>query len=217
LTFGLVLLATFVTGGAVTAVARLLGSEGLPALPPVTASHLPVTIGKTAFNIPADAFRIPAQRHSGAHERIDLAFAFPDLTPATTHVEGDLVPRQTDVLMVTLGKAEGDMPARERARTLYPRFLSTETRDTGFGLSTTAFRKGSPYLGEDLVREPGRADGFLARCTRDEDPLPGICTSEKRIGSVEVTVRFPRRLLSHWRDIDGGLTQIVASLGMATR
>jgi hypothetical protein len=213
--FGVAVLALAVAGSAVAAVARLLETDQAPALSPAVASHLPVTIGNAAFNIPLEAFRMPGQRHSGAHERLDLAFAFPDLTPARAHVEGDLVPRQTDLLMVTLDKADGDMPARERARTLYPRFLSTETRDTGFGLAMTAFRKGSPYLGEDLVRDAKRADGFMARCTRDEDPIPGVCTSEKRIGAVDVTLRFPRHLLPRWQEIETGMGQIVATLSVA--
>src|SRR2546430_1339829 len=44
------------------------------------APALPVTVGGVLFNVPPAAIRIPTQRHSGAQERLDLAFLWPSLS-----------------------------------------------------------------------------------------------------------------------------------------
>src|ERR1044072_4427873 len=45
------------------------------------APALPITVGGVLFNVPAAAIRVPMQRHSGATERLDLAFLWPSLAP----------------------------------------------------------------------------------------------------------------------------------------
>src|SRR4051812_20725591 len=43
--------------------------------------QLPITVGGVLFNVPSDAIRMRLQRRSGAQDRIDLAFAYPSLSP----------------------------------------------------------------------------------------------------------------------------------------
>src|SRR5579862_5339126 len=45
------------------------------------APPLPVTVAGVLFEVPPAAIRMPVQRHPGPHERIDLAFTWPSLTP----------------------------------------------------------------------------------------------------------------------------------------
>ena len=51
--------------------------------PPIgpDAPALPITVAGVAFNVPPAAIRVPVQRRPGAHERVDLAFAWPSLEP----------------------------------------------------------------------------------------------------------------------------------------
>src|ERR1700704_2938101 len=74
-----------------TLMALVIGAAGLVAVMlwprwPGTAvtpdaPSLPVTIGGVLFNVPPAPIRIPMQRHSGAQERLDLAFLWPSLQP----------------------------------------------------------------------------------------------------------------------------------------
>src|SRR5262245_40972776 len=74
-----------------TLIVLIVGAAGLVALMlwpgwPGTAvapdaPALPVTVGGVLFNVPPAAIRIPMQRHSGAAERLDLAFLWPSLQP----------------------------------------------------------------------------------------------------------------------------------------
>src|SRR2546425_9987864 len=45
------------------------------------APALPITVGGVLFNVPPAAIRVAMQRHSGAQERLDLAFLWPSLRP----------------------------------------------------------------------------------------------------------------------------------------
>src|SRR5579862_2671462 len=49
--------------------------------PTLDAPTLPVTVGGVLFEVPPGAIRAKLQRHPGQHERIDLVFAWPDLSP----------------------------------------------------------------------------------------------------------------------------------------
>src|ERR1700744_5664039 len=56
-----------------------------PTWPSQTASldapAIPVTVAGVLFDIPPAAIREAVQRHPGQHERVDLAFEWPSLTP----------------------------------------------------------------------------------------------------------------------------------------
>jgi hypothetical protein len=52
---------------------------------------------------------------------------------------------------------------------------------------------------------------LVARCTRDA-MTPGMCLSERRIGSADLTFRFPRQWLTEWRDVAAGMEQLVEQL-----
>jgi hypothetical protein len=53
---------------------------------PLDAPAIPVTVAGVLFNVPPAAIRVAVQRRPGAHERLDLHFAWPSLTPPRTEV-----------------------------------------------------------------------------------------------------------------------------------
>ena len=79
-----------------------------------------------------------------------------------------------------------------------------------------AFRDGTPYQGEDILFDPGRPEHFLVRCTRDATSIPGTCLYERRIGSADLTARFPRDWLDNWQSVSAGLDKLLASLSPPT-
>jgi hypothetical protein len=40
----------------------------------------------------------------------------------------------------------------------------------------------------------------------------GTCLLERRIGSADVTLRFPRDWLDNWSDVAGGIDRLIARL-----
>jgi hypothetical protein len=166
------------------------------------------------FDVPRQAVRVKVQQRSGAQERIDLAFAYPALTPpgAPMHVNAetaDSAPVAIDRIFVTIVAHDGEMAPEERLRTIYPRYLDPFDQSSTDGLIRNGFRADSPYQNEDLV---GDAQGkFIARCTRDA-ATPGTCMSERRIDGADLTFRFPRAWLAHWRDVAAAIETLAGRL-----
>ena len=176
--------------------------------------RLPVSIGETLFNVPAPAFRMKVQRHSGPQERVDLIFVYPSLAPpeAPRHVTAETVadmPQRIDRIFLSIAAHHDSLAPELRLRTIYPRYLDTVEAQAEDGLSTHAFRDGTPYAGEDLV--VADAPAMVARCTRDA-VTPGMCLSERRIGGADLTFRFPRQWLTEWRDVTGAMERLMQQL-----
>lgn len=175
--------------------------------------QLPITVGGILFNVPSDAIRMRLQRRSGAQDRIDLAFAYPSLSPPEPqkHVTAETVEEThvvVDRLLLSIAVRSDDMSPDDRIRTIYPRYLDqrAEERD---GLTGRSFLDDTPYHGEDLFI--GNGGAFVTRCTRD-DLTPGICLTQRRVETVDMTFRFPRAWLTDWRDVAGAMEKLVAKL-----
>ena len=74
------------------------------------------------------------------------------------------------------------------------------------------FRANTPYQGEELIYDPAVPARFLLRCTRNVGATPGMCLHERRLGTADATVRFPRDWLKDWRDVANGIDRLIFSL-----
>lgn len=198
---------------AITAVAYLLWPTWSSKAPDNN-KRLPVSIGETVFNVPERAFRVKIQKHSGPQERIDLNFLYPSLaTPDTPrHVTVETVedgPQPIDRIFLSIAAHHDSLEPDILVRTIYPRYLDAPGTQPQDGLSIRAFRDGTPYAGEDLFM--AEAPALVARCTR-ETMTPGMCLSERRIGSADLTFRFPRQWLTDWHGVAGAMERLVQHL-----
>lgn len=185
--------------------------------PPLSpdAPSIPVVVAGVSFNVPPAAIRQGVQRRAGTHERLDLAFLWPSLQPPDPAVR--LAPvasaHALDRVFMTIVASDNAMSPADRVRTIYPRYLDTRIGTGPGGLAARPFRDGTPYQGEDLIYDSASADGFVTRCTSDgPGPTLGICLYDARVGSADITVRFPRIWLEDWRRVANGLNQLVKSL-----
>ena len=175
--------------------------------------QLPITVGGMLFNVPSQAIRMGVQRRSGAQDRIDLAFAYPALTPPEpqARVSADTVedtPIRMDHLILSIAVRDDGMSPDDRLKTIYPRYLDAHNA-TSDGLMVQAFLDASPYRGEDLFTSTNPP--FAARCTRDA-MTPGFCLSQRRVGDVDMTYRFPRAWLSEWRSVVAAMDRLLLQL-----
>ena len=208
-----ILLGCTVTAGAIAVVAYLLwptwGADVSS-----TPARLPISIGATLFNVPTTAIRMKIQRHSGPQERIDLSFAFPSLEPpdAPKHVSADVVEEAAqpiDRIFLSIAAHHDTLAPDARVRTIYPRYLEQASTPGQDGLTTRAFRDGTPYSKEDLFF--ANSPNLSARCTRDA-ATPGMCLSERRIDGADLTFRFPRSWLAQWRDVANAMERLTVQL-----
>ncbi|MBR0697871.1 hypothetical protein [Bradyrhizobium lablabi] len=203
------------TAGAIAFVAYLLWPT-YATVPSSDPSRLPVSVGGTLFNVPTSAVRMKIQRHSGPQERVDLSFLYPSLEApaAPKHYSADTIDERVqpiDRIFVSIAAHRDSLAPDMRMRTIYPRYLEQASK-VDDGLTTRAFRDGSPYGGEDLFTaiEPA----LIARCTRDAI-TPGMCLSERRIEGADLTFRFPRSWLVQWRDLATAMDRLAAQMHSA--
>lgn len=194
------------------------------------APAIPITVAGVLFEIPPAAIRTAVQRHPGPHERIDLAFEWPALTPqqaeaddprlAGAHTDGTVAasPRMEKAdtkgrLFVTIAGLGSLLPPTERLRDIYPHYVEAQARAGNDGLAILPFRSGTPYEGEDLIYAANQPDRFYARCSRTSQLMPGICIHERLAGAADVTLRFPRDWAEKdWRKVAAGFDRLIAQL-----
>jgi hypothetical protein len=183
---------------------------------PVTldAPSLPIVIAGVAFNIEPAAIRMGIQRHPGSHERVDLSYLWPKLSPPDPAIKStDGAPLDpNERLFVTIASGEATLPLIERVQTIYPRYLVAEPVAGPPGLTFRGFRDDTPYKGEDLVFESAAPEHFLARCSRKGVTNSGVCLLERRIGNADITLRFPRDWLTDWQNVATGIDKLIARL-----
>ena len=177
-------------------------------------ARLPVSVGATLFNVPTASFRVKVQHHTGPQERIDLSFVYPSLDPpeapkrvSAADVEDAMQP--IDRIFLSIAAHHDALAPDMRVRTILPRYLDDRTTVGGDGLAMRAFREGTPYSGEDLFSST--APDFTARCSR-EAATPGMCLSERRVEGADLTFRFPRNWLAHWREVAEAMDRLTQQL-----
>jgi hypothetical protein len=161
---------------------------------PNDAPRLPISIAGIVFNIAPAAIRFPVQRRAGPQDRVDLAYAWPGLSPPDSHA-GVSMAR----LFVDIEPTQSAMLPSERLRSIYPRYADTPSASGPSGLVIATFRDDSPYAGEDLLYDPAAPDRFLVRCDRSHGPIIlATCLYERPDGVATLTFRFPRDWLDDW-------------------
>jgi len=175
---------------------------------------LPIIVAGTAFNVEPAAIRRSVQRQPGAQERIDLVYLWPSLVPPDPalklRIDAPIDPN--DRLFVTVQVGDGTLRMKERAETIYPRYLTDDPAAAPAGLNARLFRDGTPYQGEELVFEKKAPEHFLARCSRKGIGNSGVCLLERRVGAADLTFRFPRDWLSDWRGVVAGIDRLLKRL-----
>jgi hypothetical protein len=191
---------------------------------PLDAPAIPITVANVLFDVPPAAIRAAVQRHPGPHERVDLAFLWPSLTPPQPEVkaadqlvaenDSNAAPKPVDTqrLFVTIAGLGSVLPPADRLRTIYPRYIESQATAGPDGLAIVPFRAGTPYDGEDLIYVGTTPEQFFARCTRQVGTVRGTCLYERLIDTAEVTLRFPRTWLEDWRGVAAGADRLMAQL-----
>jgi hypothetical protein len=100
----------------------------------------------------------------------------------------------------------------ERLNSVYPQYVQEKASAGADGLAILPFRAGTPYESEDLVYVAGNPDQFFARCARPTSAVPGTCIQERVVGAADITLRFPRDWLDHWREVADSVDRLIVQL-----
>jgi hypothetical protein len=176
--------------------------------PPLDPLPLPIVVADVVFNVPPAAIRIPMQRRAGPQERIDLAYQWPQLTPAATPALGPAGPGPE--LFVTIERSQGLLPPGERLKSIYPRYFDEAPQADPVGLMIRPFGDGTPFQGDDILYDQAAPERFLVRCSRAQNQFVwATCIDERAVGNAALTFRFPRAWLTDWRDVNAGIDRLI--------
>ncbi len=209
-----VLVFAAVSVAAVLYVAYVLWPRWPDAPVSLDAPSLPIVVAGSAFNVEPAAIRIPSQRRVGTQTRLDLAYLWPSLIPPDPSIkviDGKPVD-PNERLFALIQPGDGTLPLNERVANIYPRYLVPEPTAGPDGLTLRPFRDGTPYQGEELAFESANPTHFLARCSRKGVTNSGTCLMERRVGSADITFRFPREWLKDWKSVAAGIDKLMARL-----
>ena len=184
---------------------------------PLDAPAIPVTVAGVLFDVPPAAIREAVQRHPGQHERIDLAFEWPSLTPPNA---GRQIGRQAAARMPRTPSAaaaasrertavrhhrrlgRGAAAARTAAHHLSALRRSRRPTAGPDGLAILPFRAGTPYEGEDLVYVGDQSRAvFRPLHARGAQRCPAPASRSACSTRPQITLRFPRDWLGDWRNV----------------
>jgi hypothetical protein len=197
-------LAAFAALG-IASIVYLLAPRWTEAPAPLDAPRLPIVVAGVVFNIAPAAIRIPLQRHAGPQDRLDLAYAWPDLMPPDSHVGGSLAR-----LFVTIEPTRSTLLPSERLKSIYPRYVEEPSASGPGGLTIAPFRDGTPYQGEDLLYDASSPDRFLVRCNSSRSELTmAMCLYERPDGAAALTFRFPRDWLPDWQAVAAATDRLI--------
>lgn len=162
-------------------------------------------LGASHFAYPAAFARDEPSALGGVVDRIALVAHFPDFGPAQPATAGGGA--AADRLLLTLSPKDETLDPNERPTKLYARFFTADAAQGPSGLIMRRFEEGSPYDLEQLFVGPSDGRGFFARCPIGSEAE--LCLSMFRSGDIDVDLRFPRRLLTHWEAMLDGARALV--------
>lgn len=177
-----------------------------------------VTVAGHDLAVPMNAIRFPAQRHPGPQARLDLALLAPDWSGRTAANADrfDEPAANSDVVWVTLTRAEGTGDSATRLATVYARFFEGDPLGApeDLGLVGRRLAAKSGYVGEEVWFEPGVVRPFVARCwpLAQNGPV-ATCRTEETVAGLSIALRFPRARLASWRELRTGLLARLAEWG----
>jgi hypothetical protein len=206
-----------VLGGVGAFVAYMLWPTWPNAPIAVDAPAIPITVAGVLFNVPPAAIRAKVLRHAGTHERIDLAFLWPSLTPPPADTRADKPAAKaeqdaaappanaSDRLFVTIAALGAVLAPAERLRSIYPRYVEAQATAGPDGLAFLPFRAGTPYQGEGSPSSsspavPGRTVRCAAPASMSVRSMPQRSRCAFRASGWRTGAALPPASTGSWRN-----------------
>lgn len=184
---------------------------------PETAFAVHPVLGATTLTVSSDLVRFPAARRDGPIDRLDLLFAWPDLSPAdemaaaTLRAAGEADPL---IFVTVTAQQEGVLDSTDRLDLVYSRVFSDNAWAGPAGLVGVALSAEAGYAGEELYFEPEGEAPFVTRCLASTDPaLAQTCMREISVADgLAVLYRFDKSILPEWRTLEAAIRARIEGL-----
>lgn len=213
LTCALVLLSAFY-GGHLTLREKGLVINTEQAFYQTPVSH-EVSIGGISFLVPSSFIRFAEQQRSGVLPRVDMALAWPGLTPLGNPETLRNTPRESIIL---LGLSDGGEPldTTDLLGSVYREVFVGPVEDAPFGLVRRRLDPEAGYDHDTVLFDIQTGSGFAARCSDGDETIWNTCYRDIILtNGLTVTIWFSPAILEDWGQIDEAVLGFLVGLAQA--
>ncbi|MEO0329780.1 MAG: hypothetical protein AAF217_14425 [Pseudomonadota bacterium] len=174
---------------------------------------LEIVIGNSVLHIPENTIRFPAQRKSGAFNRIELYLHWPRLSGYQDNLKtafsrtSDL----SDLIFLSIEPRSMSIDMSGRIEPIYRRFFEGDAQSVSPGLIKQKLSREGGFIDEDLYFEASSTYPFAARCVRENSSVGNpLCMRDIHVGrDLMVTYRFHKKHLINWKVLDQSIRSYV--------
>ena len=175
-----------------------------------------VRIADASFTVPDTLMRSPGQGLSfltGTEtvSSLNLAVVWPSMKGFRATGNRSAERPGSNLILIDIA-AGAEEVMRDRLVTVYKRLARGEEKAGPAGLKVLTLSSAVALETDQVVFEPGRETGFIARCRQPKGEV-SICSRDMRLDEdLTITYRFDRKLLANWGRLDRRITQLVTAL-----
>lgn len=175
-------------------------------------------VAGNAFAVPANLLRVsvPWLPIRPVLERdaslLQLAVIWPDMNARAPQ---DIAAGKSEpnLVLIDLEPYDGQETLRERLDPVYRRLARAPETAGPAGLRILTLSAAGSEIEDQIMFEPGRGAGFVARCTRQEFSDQATCTRKVALADgLFLTYRFTRQNLANWGRLDRKVIELVNRL-----
>lgn len=174
-----------------------------------------LSVGGTAFAIPANFIANPAARSGGEQSAVMLAALFPSwrgYSDAQARLFAGNAP-DSSVIRLTLRATAANLSAADRLARIYLPYVMDENGAGGpFELTQYGFRANSGYDRNELFVGHATSGPVLILCEKEAPdlPSPNCVVAEHPIAKgLSLSWRFKRAYLARWREMTTGAEALI--------
>ena len=183
----------------------------------VLSSPATLSVGPETFKLPLAYIATPEQRGMaqngvGKFSTLKVSMTWPGLNPAMNREASGCDRANGEIVSLELEYNRDRESMRARLDPFYRRLARGGEVNGPDGLKILQLSaRGSPKT-DQIVFDPARRNGFIARCRSSGLSAPSVCHRAVVLSSgLELRYRFSEELLADWRKIDNSIVRKVAS------
>ncbi|MFK7792755.1 MAG: hypothetical protein AB8B88_08805 [Devosiaceae bacterium] len=176
-----------------------------------------VVVGGINFRVPTGYLRFAEQHRNGLLPSIDLALAWPTMTPLGDAETLRATPRES-IVFIGISDAEGSMDTTDLLGSVYREVFVGPIEHTPAGLVRRQLDPQAGYVDERVYYDISTGSGFAARCAGGGETVWETCYRDVILtNGLTVTYRFAPELLDRWQDLDESILGLLLTLARSSQ
>lgn len=178
-------------------------------------AQLEIVIGSEYLKVPANKVRFYSQRHSGAHEKLDLYIHWPSLSGYQDSLSSDFnnATDNKNLVFISIEPRNMTYDMSGRVAPIYAQFFDGRAVPTKSGLVRQGLSAKGGFIDEDLYYAASSPYPFATRCVREMAATTPFCIRDIHVGkNLMLTYRFHKKHLGNWIELEQSISALTKSM-----